>query len=82
MKKITTKKPKSVATKKVEKLKPVTEKLSKQDPEYYKKIGEISAKKRKLNSTYFSDMAKKSHLPGSRDGYHGGRKPKTDKPES
>lgn len=54
-------------------------KLSKKDPNYYAKIGAISAAARKLKSSYFSDMAKKSHGPDSaRDGYHGGRKPKTD----
>ncbi len=52
------------------------QKLSKDDPNYYAKIGKISAAKRKLNKQYFSDMARKSHLPGSRDGYYGGRKPK------
>jgi hypothetical protein len=54
-------------------------KLSKSDPNYFAKIGAISAARRKLNSTYFSDMAKKSHGPDSaRDGYHGGRKKKED----
>ena len=53
------------------------EKLSKKDPDYYAKIGAISAARRKLNSEYFSTMAKKSHGPNAnRDGYHGGRKPK------
>jgi hypothetical protein len=53
------------------------QKLSKKDPNYYSKIGAISAAKRKLNRQYFSDMAAKSHGPDSaRDGYHGGRKPK------
>lgn len=52
-------------------------KLSKKDPNYYAKIGAISAAARKLKSSYFSDMAKKSHGPDSaRDGYHGGRKKK------
>ena len=51
-------------------------KLSKKDPNYYAKIGAISAAKRKLSKDYFSAMAKKSHQPGSRDGYYGGRKPK------
>jgi hypothetical protein len=53
-------------------------KLSKQDPDYYSKIGAISAAKRKLNSEYFSAMAAKSHAEGCRDGYHGGRKKKVD----
>ena len=51
--------------------------LKKSDPNYYAKIGRISAKKRKLSSTFFSDMAKLSHAPESRrDGYKGGRKKK------
>lgn len=50
-------------------------KLSKNDPDYYSKIGKISAEKRirKLGTSYFSDMAKKSH---PRSEYHGGRPPK------
>ena len=52
-------------------------KLSKKDPNYYSKIGAISAAKRKLKSDYFSQMAKLSHAAGARpDGYKGGRKPK------
>lgn len=77
MKKQTVKRIKTVTPKKVQKAQPVKPKLSKSDPDYYKKIGEISARKRKLNSDYFSRMAKKSHGPNSaRDGYHGGRKKK------
>jgi hypothetical protein len=53
-------------------------KLSKDDPDYYSKIGQISAKKRKMTSEDFAAMAKKSHNPSSRpDGYKGGR-PKKD----
>ena len=53
------------------------EKLSKDDPNYYAKIGAISAAKRKLNREFFISMAKLSHAPGSRpDGYKGGRKKK------
>lgn len=49
--------------------------LSKSDPDYYAKIGAISAKKRKMSSADFSAMAKKSHpRPG---GYHGGRPKKS-----
>ena len=77
MKKQTIKKPKVVTRKKVSKPKPAPQKLSKSDPDYFAKIGAISAARRKLNSEYFSTMAKKSHAPGSRDGYHGGRKPKS-----
>lgn len=54
-------------------------KLSKADPSFYQKIGAISAARRKLNSEFFSAMAKKSHAPGSRpEGYKGGRKKKED----
>ena len=76
MKKQTIKKPKVVTRKKVAKPKAAPQKLSTKDPDYYAKIGAISAAKRKLKPDYFSKMAKKSHLPGSRDGYYGGRKPK------
>ncbi len=75
-------KPKSIkkqTIKKVQKAKPVLPKLSKQDPDYYAKIGAISAARRKLNSEYFSAMAVKSHAAGSRpEGYKGGRKKKED----
>ena len=77
MKKQTIKKTKVVTRKKVSKPKPATPKLSKSDPDYYSKIGAISAAKRKLKSEYFSAMAVLSHAKGSRpDGYKGGRKPK------
>ena len=52
-------------------------KLSKKDPDYYSKIGAISAAKRKLNREFFSNMARLSHASGSRpEGYKGGRKKK------
>lgn len=48
---------------------------SKTDPDYFKILGRISARKRK--NVDFSAMAKLSHGPTSkRDGYHGGRKKK------
>lgn len=47
--------------------------LSKADPDYYKKIGQISAAKRKISSEQFSEWAKLSH-PRKRSGYRGGRK--------
>ena len=47
--------------------------LSKKDPDYYKKIGQISAAKRKMTSEDFSEMARKSH---PRKTYSGGRKKK------
>jgi len=50
--------------------------LSKSDPLYYSKIGKISAKKRKLTSEDFSEMAKASH-PRKPEGYRGGRKKKS-----
>lgn len=52
--------------------------LCKSDPDYYKKIGLISAQKRKLPKEFFSEMARKSHK--NRDGYKGGRKRKEDQP--
>jgi hypothetical protein len=76
VKKLATKKVKATPIKKAVKSRPVKRKLKKSDPDYYSKIGKISAAKRKLNSKYFSKMAAKSHAPGCRDGYHGGRKPK------
>lgn len=45
-------------------------KLSKKDPDYYSKIGAISARKRKMTSADFSAMAKASH---PRKVYKGGR---------
>jgi hypothetical protein len=47
-------------------------KFSKTDPDYYSKIGKISAKNRLKaeGKKYFSEMAKKSH---PRDTYNGGR---------
>ena len=82
MKKQVIKKPKAAAPKNLQKGRAVKVKLKKSDPDYFKKIGQISAKKRKLDSTYFSDMAKKSHPANNpdadRDGYHGGRKKKTE----
>lgn len=77
MKKQTIKKPKAATPKKVQKAQVVKPKLKKSDPDYYSKIGAISAAKRKLKSEYFSAMAVLSHAKGSRpDGYKGGRKPK------
>lgn len=76
MKKQTIKKPKTVVSKKAH---PVGQKMSKDDPDYYSKIGAISAARRKLSSEYFSDMAVKSHgINSSRTGYFGGRKKKVD----
>ena len=76
MKKLTIKKPKAAAPKKAQAAKP---KLKKSDPDYFAKIGAISAAKRKLNKEYFSQMAKLSHGAGHRPGgYHGGRKKKVD----
>jgi hypothetical protein len=58
----------NMATKK--KAKPT--KLSKADPDYFRKIGKLSAKKRKKTTDY-SALAKASH---PRKSYNGGR-PKT-----
>jgi hypothetical protein len=49
--------------------------LSKSDPNYYSKIGKISAARRQMTSEEFSHMAKLSHV--NRTEYHGGR-PKKD----
>jgi hypothetical protein len=59
-----------------EKSKP--EKLSKSDPDFYKKIAEMAGRalKRKYGKSYFSKLAKKSH---PRTEYHGGRPRKKDK---
>ena len=80
MKTQTVKKPKAATLKKVQKAKPAKGKLKKSDPNYYSKIGQISAAARKLKSDYFSEMAKLSHAANNpkakRNGYHGGRKPK------
>ena len=56
--------------------KPAKTKLSKSDPDYYKKIGQISARKRKLSSQDFSEMARLSHIKPGKGRYNGGRKPK------
>jgi hypothetical protein len=56
--------------------KPPNTGLKKSDPDYYAKIGAISAKKRKLPKSFFSEMARKSHL--RRTEYHGGRRKKQD----
>ena len=55
------------------KLKPGNTKLSKSDPDYFSKMGKISATNRlkKLGTTHMSELAKKSHP--RKDGYHGGR---------
>lgn len=40
--------------------------LSKSDPNYFSKIGKLSAKRRKMSSEAFAAMAKLSHAPGVR----------------
>jgi|WetSurMetagenome_2_1015567.scaffolds.fasta_scaffold674405_2 hypothetical protein len=49
-----------------------SQKLSKNDPEFYSKIAAIAGKKlvKKRGTNYFSELAKKSH---PRTEYHGGR---------
>ena len=77
MRKTVVKKPKKLAIKSAvqpAQSKPRKTGLSKSDPDYYSKIGQISAKRRKLPSSFFSDMARKSHK--NRTEYHGGRKKK------
>lgn len=39
--------------------------LSKSDPNYFAKIGRISARRRQMTSEQFSAMAKRSHAPDS-----------------
>lgn len=53
--------------------KPKSRGLSKKDPEFYSKIGKLSAKKRSLSSEDYAEMAKLSH---PRREYKGGRKKK------
>jgi len=48
--------------------------LSKSDPEFYSKLGQISAKRRNISSEVFSEWARRSHK--NRTEYHGGRKKK------
>ena len=55
--------------------KPKARGLSKKDPLFYAKIGQLSAKKRALSSEEFAEMAKRSH-PRGPGGYHCGRKKK------
>jgi hypothetical protein len=78
MKTVKPKKPRTVTPKsgvESKPSKPVKKaKLSKKDPNYYSKIGKISARKRKLGSDYFSDMARASHV--NRTSSNGGRKKK------
>jgi hypothetical protein len=50
--------------------------LSKSDPDYYSKIGAISAAKRQISSEQFREWAKKSHP--RKPGHAGGRKKKND----
>ena len=81
MKTVTPKKLKTLTPAKAVK-KQATKKLSKSDPDYYSKIGQISAAKRKMTSEQFSAMAKRSHNPASRpNGYHGGRPRKVQETE-
>jgi hypothetical protein len=65
-----------MAKKKTPKKKPTAAKLSKDDPDYFSKIGLISAKKR-AKTTDYSALAKASH---PRKEYRGGR-PKAVKEE-
>lgn len=55
--------------------KPAATKLNKSDPDFYSKIGQISAQKRlkKQGTNYYSNLAKLSHPRAS---YNGGRKKK------
>jgi hypothetical protein len=76
MKSVRTKTPRKVTVKSAvatPKRKPA--KLSKLDPDYFSKIGQLSAKSRKMTSEQMSDLAKQSH---PRAEYRGGRKKKND----
>jgi len=53
--------------------KPKSTGLKKSDPDYYRKIGQISAARRQMSSEEFSAMAKKSHLTRPKSSYKGGR---------
>ena len=75
MKKLTPKKPRKVEVKaEVTKnpSKPRKTKLSKSDPDYFKKIALLSVNKRRLTSEDYAEMARASH-PRGPGGYHGGR---------
>jgi hypothetical protein len=65
MKKANTKKLRSLdikpAVKKIPSKPKKTTGLSKSDPDYYSKIGAISAAKRKISSETFADWARRSH---------------------
>lgn len=78
MKKVAVKKPRKLVTKSVKTVasKPTKTGLSKSDPQYYRKIGMISAEKRRaagnITSEQLSEWAKKSHVNRkdySRGGY-------------
>lgn len=72
MKKLEAKKPRTLEPKPLVKKRPSKpkKKLSKDDPNYFSKIGSLSAKSRKMTSADFSTMAKASHPRAS---YNGGR---------
>ena len=76
MKRMAPKKMRKLALKPAVKKSPTKTKkrLSKSDPDYYSKIGKISARKRGMTSEEFSAMASLSH---PRKEYKGGR-PKKD----
>lgn len=75
MKKLEVKKPRSLnippATVKRSTKKKV--RLSKSDPDYFSKIGKISAEKRGLTSKDFSKLATLSHQKRKKSTYRGGR---------
>jgi hypothetical protein len=81
MKKLTPKRPRRIKIEpevKKKASKPVKTGLSKSDPDFYKKIGLLSVKRRKLSSEDYAAMASLSH---PRPEYHGGRPKKTDDDE-
>jgi hypothetical protein len=63
------------STKKGSKTKTSRKRYSKDDPEFYSKIGKLAGNKvkKERGTNYYSEIAKKSH---PRAEYHGGRPPK------
>lgn len=57
--------------------KPSKARLSKSDPDYYSKIGKLSAARRALSSAVYSEMARASHLKRPKSSYKGGRPKKS-----
>ena len=79
MKKLEPKKPRAINIEPEVKKRPSKPKktgLSKSDPDYYRKIGLRSAKKRKISSEQFAEWARKSHLNRTKESYQAAGRPK------